>query len=167
MPTQFLDAAGTNGFIATPFNLLSTEAGFGGLANGSAVTSSVGGASGVFTQTNFAQAIWGRHFFVSGGAFTPTAGGVLAIWYLESYNGGTTYEGAVAIPSTTAMALPRAPDVIIPLDAVALASGTIKPAGGFQKLPWETCKVVLQNLSGATLPSSGNLLLCGPVATQY
>ena len=165
MPTNFLDAAGTNGFLTTPFNLLSTE--LNSLGSGSAATSSVGGSSGVFSQTNFANGIWGQHWFKSGGSFTPTAGGVMALWFLLSIDGGTTFESIVATASTTVMALSRAPDVIIPMDVAAYASGNIRFAGGFQKLPWLSCKVVVQNLTGAALPSSGNLIECGVVATQY
>jgi len=162
---NFLEAAGTNGFIATPFNLLSTE--LNALASGSAVTSSVGGSSGVFTQTNFANAIWSEIYFVSGGSFTPTAGGFIAGWFLKSPDGGSTYESAVSTPSTTVMALPRAPDFTIPFDAAALASNNQKWGQSYFKNPWPTCKVIVQNLSGAALPSTLNLIKAGPVATQY
>lgn len=165
MATQFLDAGGTNGFIATPFNLQTTE--LNAVINGSAATSSVGGTSGVFSQTNFANGIWGLIWFISGGAFTPTAGGCISGWFLQSTDGGTTFEALVATPSTSVAALPRAPDFIIPLDAAANSSGQIKFCSGFVKLPWPSCKVVLQNNSGATLPSTGNSVVCGPVATQY
>lgn len=170
MATNFLEAAGTNGFIATPFNLLSTEAGFNSLANGGAVTSTVGGSSGVFSQTNNANGIWGSLYFTAGGAFTPTAtnGGLFAIWFLLSPDGGSTFETPKATASTTVSALSRSPDAIITLDIAAYATGNIAWCQGrYVKLPWESYKVVLQNLSGVTLPASGNLIKVGPVAIQY
>lgn len=163
--TNFLDAAGTNGFIATPFNLQTTE--LNAQTNGAASTSSVGGSSGKFSQTDFASGIWGLIWFISGGSFTPTAGGVISGWFLQSTDGGTTFEALVSTPSTTVAALPRAPDFIIPFDAAALASGNIKFCSGLVKLPWPSCKIVLQNNTGATLPATGNIVVCGPVATQY
>jgi hypothetical protein len=171
MATNFLDAAGTNGFIQAQFNLLTTELGNGsGIANGAAVTSSVGGTSGVFTQASWSQAIWGGIQFKSGGAFTPTAGGFLAGWFLISQDGGSTFEAAIATPSATVMALGRAPDFEIPLyeGGAAWASGNIRAQQGrYIKLPWESHKILLQNLSGVTLPTSGNVLSGTGQAIQY
>ena len=73
MATDFLLDAGTRGFKATPFNLLSTE--LNTLGNGSAATSSVGGTSGVYSQTNWVNCPFGSVYFTGGGAFTPSAGG--------------------------------------------------------------------------------------------
>ena len=56
MATDFLQDPGTNGFIATPFNLLSTE--LNSLVTGNTAVSSAGGTSGVFTQTNYNSAIF-------------------------------------------------------------------------------------------------------------
>jgi hypothetical protein len=49
MATNFLEATGTNGFIATPFNLMSTE--LNSLANNNSATSSAGGqgSNGIFS----------------------------------------------------------------------------------------------------------------------
>jgi hypothetical protein len=168
MPTNFLEAAGTSGFITAVLNLLSTEAGFGSLVNGGAVTSSVGGTAGVFSQSNIGNGIWGSLWFTSGGAMTPVAGGFLAGWFLRSVDGGTTFEAAVATPSATVSALPRSPDFIIPLSNAAYAANNVTWCSSvFVKLPWESFKVVLQNLSGVTLPASGNKITVGPVAVQY
>lgn len=167
MATDFLLAAGTNGFIATPFNLLSTEAGFDSLANGSSVVSSVGGTSGVFSQTNTAQAPQGGIWFQSGGSFTPTTGGYLAGWFLRSPDGGTTFE-ATTTSSATQPPVQRSPDFIIPLFPAAYASGTVSWAQGAEvPLPWESFKVALWNMSGVALPVSGNVVKLGPVALQY
>lgn len=162
--TNFLESAGTGGFIATPFSLQTTE--LNSLANGGAAISSVGGTSGVFTQSSAGSAIWCSISITFGGAITPTAGGVIDVWFLRS--NATGYETAVATPSATVAALPRAPDAIIPLSAAAYASGNVAwVAGGFVKEPWESYYVEVQNLSGATLPSTGNILKCGPTAIQY
>lgn len=160
MTTNFLEAAGTNGFIATPFNLMTTE--LNTLGNGANAVSSVGGTSGVFTQTNFADGIWGEIHFKAGGAFTPTAGGYLAGWFLYSPDGGTTFEKVVA-----ATDLPRPPDFIIPLFASAYALSDIQQASGIVRLPWWSTKVYIGNRSGVSLPASGNVIQAGPVAVQY
>lgn len=165
MAVNFLQAAGTNGFIATPFNLQSTE--LNALASGGAATSSVGGSSGVFSQTNDANAIWGSVYFTAGGASTPTAGGYIAGWFLRSTDGGTTFESAIATPSTTVPALQRSPDFIIPFSAAALSTGNIVWATGLVRLPFESYKVVIQNMTGAALSASGHTVKLGPVATQY
>lgn len=168
MATNFLLASGTSGFIATPLAHLTTE--LNALVNGAAATSSVGGTSGVFNQTNDANGIWGSEYFTSGGAFTPTAGGYLAGWFLLSPDGGSTFETVIATPSTTVPALGRAPDFIIPVyqGGAAYASGNISWCQGRTiRLPWESHKIVLQNMSGVTLPATGNTLKVGPVAIQY
>lgn len=159
MASDFLLDAGTNGFIATPFNLFSTE--LNTLTNGSTATSSVGGTSGVYSQTNFANAQKTLVYFQAGGAFTPTAGGCLAGWWLYSDDGGTHFEKTVS-----STALPRAPDFLIPLFASAYASGD-RAWGYVSRAPWPSCKVYVQNNAGASLPSSGNLILAAPVAEKY
>lgn len=166
MPTNFLLAAGTNGLIASPFNLLSSE--LNALANGAAAVSSVGGSSGVFTQASLASALAAGLYFTFGGSQTPSAGGVIPIWFLLSPDGGTSFETAVSTPSTTVMALSRSPDAIFNFDNAAFASGNIRWVNGLHiPSPWESFKVLAQNLTGGTLPSTGNLIKAGPVTTQY
>lgn len=167
MPSNFLLTPGTNGFIATPFDLMTTE--MNSLGSGNAATSSVGGSSGVFSQSNTVNAMFGSLWFTAGGAFTPTAGGFLAGWFLRSTNGGTTFEDIIATASTTQPALPRAPDFTIPVfENAAFSANKIKWAqGGHIRLPWESFKVVIQNLSGVALSASGHKLTLGPVAMQY
>jgi hypothetical protein len=160
MATDFLLDAGASGFKATPFNLMSTE--LNALGSGSSATSSVGGTSGVFTQTNFVNCIWGEIAFTAGGAFTPTTGGYLAGWFLLSPDGGTSFEKVVA--STD---LPRAPDFIIPFFASAYALNDISQASGIVKLPWWSTKLFVVNHAGVALSASGHLIKCGPVAIQY
>jgi hypothetical protein len=168
MATNFLNSAGSNGFISAPINLMSTE--LNALGSGAAATSSVGGASGVFSQTNFSSAAWLSIYFTAGGAFTPVVGQCLYGWFLKSPDGGSTFESAIATPSTTVLALPRSPDFIIPLDNVAFASGNIKWAQSFIKSPWEFSKVIIQNIGGSSpvaLSASGHTIKAGGVAIQY
>jgi len=159
MATNFLQAAGSHGFIVTPVTIMTTE--LNTLANGSCAASSVGGTSGVFTQTNFGQAIWAELEFIAGGAFTPTAGGFLALWWLFS-EAGSTFEKTV-----TATDQPRSPDAIIPLFASAYATNDIAKANGIIRLPAYDTKGYMANHSGVSLPGSGNIIKVGPTATQY
>jgi len=168
MPTNFLDTAGTGGFIQTVFNLMTTE--LNALASGSAATSSVGGTSGVFTQSSWSNAIWGSAYFLAGGAFTPTAGGYLAGWFLLSPDNGSTFETLISTPSTTVLALGRSPDFIVPTyeGGAAWANTNFRvQQGRYCKLPWESHKIVVQNLSGAALPATGNTLRGTGMAVQY
>jgi hypothetical protein len=165
--SNFLENPGTNGFIATPYNLLSTE--LNTLASGACAVSSVGGTSGVFSQTNTASAPWMSIYFTAGGAVTPVTGQLLEGWFLRSPDGGTTFETVTATCSTTVPPLPRAPDFIIPLSAAAYASGNIAWAnnGSLVPAPFESNKVELWNTGTAALPASGNLIKAGPVVIQY
>jgi|SRR5882724_6773548 len=162
MATNFLEAAGTSGFIATPFNLMTTE--LNALASTANVVSSVGGTSGVFTQTNFANAIWGEVQFLAGGAFTPAAGGYIAGWFLLSPDGGSTFERA---NYASAVDLPRPPDFIIPFANVATAANDVFMASGLVRLPWWSTKLYIGNRTGVALSASGHVIKCGPVAIQY
>lgn len=119
MPTNFLEySGGTGGFLTSPFNLMTTE--LNTLTNGSSATSSVGGTSGVFTQSSQGSGIWGFAHFKSGGAVTPTAGGYIAGWFLYSPDAGSTFEFTVSNTD-----LPRNPDFIIPLYASAKLVNTL------------------------------------------
>jgi hypothetical protein len=164
--TDFLLDPGTSGFIATPFNLMTTE--LNTLASGSAATSSVGGTSGVFSQTNFGSAIELEFWFLSGGAFTPTAGGTLACWWLKSTDGGTTFEALISTPSTSVPALGRPPDLLLPLyeGGAAWASNNIRN-GIIARAPYPFAKLVTQNFSGVSLPASGNIIKAAPVAWKF
>lgn len=163
---DFLLDPGTNGFIASAFNLQTTE--LNSLASGGAATSSVGGSSGVFSQTNFGNAIECLLSFTAGGAWTPTAGGVIAGWWLESTDGGTNFETLISTPSTTVPALSRPPDFIIPVyeGGAAWASTNFRFSQP-SRAPYPSCKVVAQNLSGAALPAAGNIIKAYPVAWKY
>lgn len=157
MPTNFLNAPGTSGFIVTPFALMGTTD-LSGLAIGGTVTST----ATALTQTTFGNAIWTQIFFQAAGAFTPTAGGFLAGWWLNSENAGTNYEKVVA--STD---MPRQPDFTIPLFASAYASGDRSWAPGLIKTAFGTHKAFIANHSGVALGAFNHLIQAAPVAIQY
>ena len=171
MTTDFLLEPGTNGFIGSspPITLLSTE--LNALTSGGAVTSTVGGTAGVFTQTNTGSApqggIWYKNTLATP-LYTPAAGAYLAGWFLLSGDGGTTFETPVTSPSTTVPALARAPDFIIPMANQALVlNAAFWCQGRFVGLPWESFKVLLQNMSGATMSATLNAIVLGPTALHY
>jgi len=162
--TNFLEAAGTSGFITTPVTLMTTE--LNTLASTANVISSVGGTSGVFTQSSFANGIWGQVHFLAGGAFsgTPAAGAFLEGWFIYSPDGGTSFEKA---NYASAVDLPRPPDFIIPFAAVAVAANDVYAASGITRLPWWSTKLYIGNRTGFNLAASGNIIKVGPVAVQY
>jgi hypothetical protein len=159
MATNFLNAAGTNGFIATPFALMGTT----DLAS-LAITAEIVSTATVLTQTTFANAIWCKVLFTSAGAFTPTAGGFFAGWWLESENGGTNFERSSVVAATD---MPRSPDFVIPLFAIAYASGDRQWASGLVKTPFGSAKTIFANRSGVALSAGNHTLTACPVAIQY
>ena len=139
------------------------------LTNGSAVTSSYWNATGVFRQSaDMLEALFSSVFFMAGGAFTPSAGGVLSGWWLPSFDGGTTFEAAISTPSSTVAAISRGPDFIIPLDNAAYAAGNIRWAAGrlVRPPPESFFKTIVQNNSGVTMPSTW-MIAAGPVTPVY
>lgn len=141
------------GTAVTAFNfpaLISGEA--SAVTNGNTLLSSyfVGdnGTGGVLDQNDFSNAVYCDLVFIAGGAFTPTAGGYLAGWFMESEDGGTSFEKNVANTAP-----PRAPDFILPLFAAAYAAGDRAWAKGVL-MPSCPCKILIQNNAGVTLPST-------------
>lgn len=162
MPTNFLEAVGTNGFISPPYAL--------GVYSGGNTVSQLLQTNGsvppsTFTQTSGtpAQAIWASLYAVAGTAFTPATGGFLSGWFLRSAN-GTTFES----PIQTNIGMPRAPDFVIPLVAAAYASGNASWCqGGYVKLPWEANQVYVQSLAGSGVAITALTIYAAPVAIQY
>lgn len=157
----------TTGTYTFPLNpvLIGGEA--TALTNGSAVTSSYWNGNGVFRQANeLLYSPFASVWFMAGGAFTPTGVG-LSGWFLRSFDGGTTYETVVATPSSSVAAVSRAPDFVIPLANSAYAAGNVTFASGIVPLyPDSLQKVVIQNNSGVTMPSTWMVML-GPSALAY
>lgn len=168
MATTFLHYLGTAGFATTagyivaPFNLIgSTE--LSSLANTSTALSSTGGTSGVFNQVIFGQAQLGEIWLtVVTTSWIGTTGGNISGWWLHGANSSSTLEAQ----SGTAPP-PRAPDWIIPVTVTAAVGSTFFAAGSPVALPYDTCKVLVQNNSGATLGAGNHTIQVGPVADQY
>lgn len=159
--TNFLQAP-----VGTAVTLLSTE--INTLGSGACATSSVGGTSGVFTNTIAFP--WGQLSLTSGGAFTPVVGQALEGWFTESNS--TAQETPVATCSVTQPPFARGPDFIIPLVAAAYASTNVVLANGrTMMMPWNPYKVVLWNggtgAAVTALPASGNVITLVPEAIQY
>ena len=158
--TPFLWQPGTanNGLSAPVLTLMSTE--LASLASGSAALSSVGGTGGVFTNSNTGQVIWAPLVLTLGstaGAFQTGAN--LSCWFLQSLDGVNFETGTVAPP--------RAPDVVFPLPATALAAAATFLSQGLVRIPALNFKVLCQNNSGQPLNAFGNLVVLAPTAVQY
>lgn len=150
-----LYAPGTSnsGLLTSAISLQTTE--LNALANASVIVSSVGGTSGLFTNSNTGQAKVGEIFFTLGTVTTMSAGANLAGWFLQSPDSGTTLESLTVVP-------PRPPDFIVPLDATT--GNKVYKAAGQVRLPALQFKVLVQNNSGQAFTSTGNTLKLAPIA---
>ena len=164
MATNFLEAAGTAGFIAST-SVTITLASLGSGAATVSTSSITPGPAGTLAGAQKCHS-W---FINGGGSFVPTAGGALAGWFLLSTDGGTTFESRIASATTTVMALPRSPDFIIPVyeGGTTNTSGSIKFANGPFRYPYLASEVLIQNLSGSSLSTGTHQLWIGGVADQY
>lgn len=164
-PHNALHAAGTNGFIVTPFTVISSSE-FSALTNGSGVVSANSGSSGKFTQSNFGNAQFGFFYLtVVTAGWTPTAGGCISGWYELYTDGATTLETLRATPSSTVAAFPRPPDFSIPLPAAAMSAGDVYFSQRVA-LPYAGCKVYVQNNTGATTGTGNHTITCCPIGDQ-
>lgn len=166
MTSNFLWNAGTgnNGLIGSLVSLMTTE--LESITTGSVIISSVNGASGVFTNSNTGQALFGEIFYYAGNAgCTPsTAGANIAGWFLTTPD-STAYELTTAAPA-------RSPDFIIPLplSAIGGANTNVEKAAGLVRVPAIPFKVLIQNNSGVTFGAGGTTapyLKLAPIAMQY
>lgn len=153
---NFLWNPGTtnNGLTAAAFTLLNAEL-------NTLATNTFAVSSGSFSNTNSAQAVWAQLFLTLGtiaSALSQSAN--CCGWFLQSYDGGTTYEQSGTLPA-------RPPDFFIPLPAAAITAGTVWASSGLILLPTLKYKVALQNNSNQTLAgSSANTLRAAPVNMQ-
>ena len=151
--TDFLwEGAGSYGVAVA--NIMTTQ--LNALASSNANTlSSLGSAIQNTTGRIFADVE-----FLAGGTFSPLAGGFIELWFLRSLDGGSNYEygGSSAAPG-------RAADIIIPVPAGTSitprcgASGLILPPGYYTPL--------VRNQTGATLPTTSNLIRFALYSEQY
>lgn len=163
--TPFIWSPGTsnNGEIGPVITLMTTE--LESLAAAAVIVSSVNGTSGVFTNSNTSQAIWGVCTYNTGNAgaiTTPGAGANLAGWFLTSLD-GSTFELTTAAP-------PRPPDFIIPLQATTTANSQTFNAVGLVLIPAVNFKVLIQNNAANTLGAGATTapyIKCAPTAVQY
>jgi hypothetical protein len=160
MVANFLWNPGTSnvGLTASAFTLMADTSELASLTTTSYVVSSVSGTSGVFSNSNSAQAIWAPLFLTLGAIGSAlTTGANLAGWFLRSYD-GTNFEQASVAP-------PRPPDFIIPLPATTITGATVW-GSGLVLLPALKYKVGIMNNTGQTLAASGNTLRAAPVNMQ-
>lgn len=131
---------------STATNLLTTE--MNSLTTGSR-TSAGSAINNVQATSNLNGYPYGSvQFLMAAYTGTPSAGAALYVWFLKSIDGGSTYEDTTSA---------RAPDVIIPIGAVA--TGPQKITIQNVQLPVGFFKAVAQNFgTGLTFASSGNIL---------
>jgi hypothetical protein len=164
MSADFLWDNQSNGYSVAPFDLMTTETNLSAITNGTAITSTVFHSTGAASQADTGSAVLADLEVNLNGSATPTAGGCLYIWFLRSKDGGSNYEAVKATASTTVPALPRPPDVIIPMAAAAHAAGD-KVWATDVVLPPGTFKTIIQNMSGVTL--NINHVTLAPKAVKY
>jgi hypothetical protein len=158
--TDFRWDPGTNGFVAAGTSLFGSTQ-LSAVTNGSCATSTV-----VVTQSTFANALFVNLQFQSLGAFTPTAGGFMAIWWDRSIDGGSTYELPFTC-STTQPPFQRAPDAVIPFVASALANGNLVESTGLTLTYPGSAKAVVWQMTGATTSTNNHTITGSPFAVTY
>jgi hypothetical protein len=162
--TPFLWSAGTsnNGLLVSAVTLMTTE--LNSLGIGSGIVSNANGlaTNGVFNNTLTGQAAFGDVSFLSGGAFTPAAGGNITGWFIRSRDGGTTYEYSGAVPT-------RSPDFVISLIPATYAANQQAWSQGIHavRVPATYFKVYVQNNSTVALFTSANTLVLSVVGLAY
>lgn len=157
LPGQGAWIPGTNGFVAAGTSLFGASQ-LSAVSNGACATSTV-----VTTQTTFANALYVNLQFQSLGAFTPTAGGFMAIWWDRSIDGGSTYERVFAC-TTTQPPFQRAPDAVIPFPAIALANGDLVESTGVVVTYPGSAKAVIWQMTGATTSTNNHTITASPYA---
>lgn len=170
MAGNFLNTVGTDGFFGTK-RTVTWATSLNALANGARAISDTTTDTGKFSQSSFGSAPMADAYFVTANTgWTATAGGVFVCWWLQSFDGGTNYESeSRTTPSATVPAVARPPDFIIPVytGGTAIASGDTFFAVGPFPLPFHTSKLVVQNMTGATLGAAAHNITIGGVVSGY
>jgi len=153
LATNFL-WAGAGTYLSGPTTILSTQ--LNTLANSSANTLSTAGSA--IQNTN--GYLYADVEFVAGSTYTPTAGGFIELWLLRSIDGGSNYEDG-----SSSIAPARPADIVIPVRG----GTTITPRSGAPGLllPPGFYEPIARNQTGASLPSSGNIIRWSLYTLQY
>lgn len=161
MAGTFLKQAGTDGVIGTKRAVTWTTS-LNALASGSRAISDTTADTGKFSQSSFSNCQYGMAYFTTvTTGWTPTAGGVFACWWNLSYDGGTTFEvESRTTPSTTVPAVARPPDFLIPVytGGTAISAGDVFFATGPFALPYQSAKLIVQNMTGAALAATAHTI---------
>jgi len=154
-PQVWYPGSSNNGLLTTAVTLMTTE--LNSITNaGVAVTSTI------FTNASTGQARVAEMFFNAGTTGAACAAGAsLAGWFLQSSDGGTTFEATSVAPA-------RAPDFLFALPATTLVGLTPFKANGQVNVPALKFKVMVQNNCGTngTLAATGNTVTMVPVGFQ-
>lgn len=152
------NTAASSGLLVAAITVMSSE--LVSLASSVAVS-----GSSTYGSSNTGQAIWADVYLTFGTTATTVAGANYAGWFVNSLDGGTTFESTANLP------LARAPDFIIPVPVGTLGSSLSYKSAGLVRLPAGQWKPSLQNNSGIVTGSSSGagypLLRIAPYAEQY
>lgn len=156
---------GTNGYVATPFNLFGTTD-LSGLASGACITSTLSAFTQTSTQNGSTTggSVFGYVEFQPAGAFTPVAGQIAAVWLLKSVDGGTSFETTAAC-TTSQWPVGRNPDFTITFTPAALSS-TSHIASNIAQLPVGSYKAVIWNAGTTAFSANNHALKLAPFMTQ-
>lgn len=152
---NFIHATGTNGLLTSGPVAINASTELSGLANAALAT-----LPNVKSQASYNSAQYGLiELRVVTAGWAVSAGGNLCGWYLNSNDGGTTFE------ATNSAALARPPDFIIPLPNATIAAGYYYSQ--IVPLPYLSHKFYVQNNTGATTSANSHIISVLPVADTY
>jgi len=155
MATNFLETAGTNGFIVSPVTVMTTEL-------NSWTTSFTATSSSSFNQSSWGNSMWGVAQLILGSSITwsTSTRSSASGWFLYSPDGGTTYEVTTPL---------RSPDFFLPppLSGSSTSSSLVSISNIF-RIPWCTTKIFISTpSSGIPSSASGNSLKICAVTIRY
>ncbi len=144
MVANLLWAVGTNGYLASAANLLTTE--LNALANASLTA-----AGTAIDNSAVNAAIYCDVEFIAGGTWATGTNPYMELWFLRSLDGGSNYEEG----SNTVTPGRRANVIIQFRPSVTIAQRIIVP---MVLLPPGHFKPLIKQTTNATLPATGNIL---------
>ena len=168
---NFIHNVGSGGGFFSTKRVVTWSTSLNGLASGSRAISDTTADTGLFSQSSFSSAPYGTAFFTTvTTGWTPTPGGTFACWFLQSTDGGTTFEvESRTTPTATVPAVARAPDFLIPVytGGTAISAGDILFAQNPFPIPYLSCKLIVQNMTGANLAAQAHTLTIAGLADTY